>query len=394
MIDVRPWLEKDGWCERWLRYCAPFEAPEAFSLFSVLACASAAINRRVRVNHGFKPCVYTNMYVALFAPAAGRKSDTLDEATRMLYTALPELPDLPDDFSMSSFIDELQERSKKDDKASGIIIGHELSDLLGGAEYRAENSRILTKLWDSPPHYRRKTRLYANEVLKHVYLCLAAVSSPEWMEQLDPETLDGGMLRRILCVVEHRLKQDSADPAIDDALHSSLAKRFRSRLRPGAFGGTEMRLTPKAKEANREWYMQYIVKAREGRSQRECGFINSMQAHAFKLAAVMHILEGGDPVELDEVALQRGQGLVMSLVPGTFELYASLTGTPFAKLRAATIRTLRGNGGAMVPAALDRAVRGSTGVKPREMIDVMETLLADGVVANVGGRIVLKEEKG
>lgn len=391
MIEVRPLLLPGGWLARWLDYCDPFEVPDSFALWSVLAVTSAAINRRVRVNHGFKPCVFTNMYVLMLGPPASKKSDALDAAVELLSDAVPDTPMLPDDFSMSAAIGELAEKSAQTQKGSGLIVAHELSDLLGGSEYRQENTRALTKLWDCPTMYTRKTRLHGNETIVNTYVTLAGASAPDWMEELDPKTLAGGFLRRLVCVCENGPKRGAARPKVQAEMREALVRVMAQRFRPGSItDGTEMRLSKAAAELNDEWYYERIVKIRGKLGEREAGFVNTMQTHALKVAAVTHLAEDLDPEVLDGPSLALGQALVEQLVSGTFALYASLTGTPFARLRAAVMRTLRSAEGEMPMRELGKAVRQATGVRPEDVNAVMVSLLDDGEVEHVGGRVKVR----
>jgi hypothetical protein len=390
VIKVRPLLIPDGWLARWLDYCDPFEVPDSFALWSVLAVASAAINRRVRVNRGYKPCVFPNLFVLMLGPPASKKSDALDAAVELLAEAVPDTPMLPDDFSMSAAIGELAERSAQTQKGSGLIVAHELSDLLGGSEYRQENTRALTKLWDCPNVYTRKTRLHGNETIQNAYVTVAGASAPDWMEEIDPKTLAGGFLRRLLCVCENGPKRGAARPKVQEEVKEALIRVMRERFGTFAFGGVEMKLDDRAAELNDTWYMEKIVKLRGQFGERESGFINTMQAHAMKVAAVAHIAEGLNPEELDAPSLELGQKLVEQLVPGTFALYSSLTGTPFARLRASILRTVRSSGGGMEAKQLSRVVRQSTGVKPDELNSALISLIDDRELFNEGGVIRVK----
>src|SRR5947208_2705260 len=83
-VCVRP----GGFIDRWLQFCEPFEFPDSFAIFSLLACASAAIDRRIRVNPGNEPSPYPALYVVLYGPSGVKKGGAIKYATWLFSKAV------------------------------------------------------------------------------------------------------------------------------------------------------------------------------------------------------------------------------------------------------------------------------------------------------------------
>ena len=136
-----------------------------------------------------------------------------------------------------------------------------------------------------------------------------------------------------------------------------------------------MRLNKDALELNEEWYghRYHDLQDRAG-SQREQHFVNTLQAHAFKVAALIHLLEGRDPEWLTDDSLAVGFTLLEKLLPGTFQIYSSLVPTPFARLKATAMRAAQTFGRAFSMAELDRAVSEEAGVHPNQAAEARKAL--------------------
>ena len=382
-IDVRSAVPKGGFLASWLDYVEPFEYPESYSLFAMLACAACAIDGRVLVNPGSKPETYTNIYTLLYGPSGTRKSDALLDAVDLLADAVPEAPILPENFSSEALIHRLAQDSKDPDeenphrrsRGTGMIVAEEISTLIGGKDYRLENSKDLSKLWDSRAVATFLTIARGEQVVKNAYVTLAACSAPEWTELMDPRALTGGFWRRIMLVCEYKKRKDSSHPIPNTVLRNRLADIFRGRVGPAAFRGTLMRLNPGALELNDDWYSHRLKElVSKACSQREEHFVNTLQAHSYKIAALVHLLEGGDPEWLNEDSLAVGFNLLEKLLPGTFQVYSSLVPTPFARLKSTAMRAAQSFGRKFSMAELDRAVSEEAGVHPNQAAEARKAL--------------------
>jgi len=391
-INVHDLVPKGGFLGGWLQHAAPFEYPDAFPLYALFAVAAAAVNGRVQVNPEGEPCVFTNTYVVLYGPSGSRKSTAIRHAKWLLHEAVEEAPILPQSFTMESLISRLARDSEGHGKGAGLILSDELSDLIGGAEYKMQNTKFLTDIWDCPGIWMRETQTHGQEVITNPYVSLLAASAPDWLEMTDPASLAGGYLRRTLFVVEYGPKQKAPKPVRDTALFKALVKVFRDRLKPDAFDAAYMVLTDEAHDVMGAWYEKVIDPIRTNGGEREAQFASCMQAHALKLGALAAILEGGVPEVMEAKDIRIGQGLVEALVPGTFHAYRSLVPSSYARLRAAIMRTVRLAGGRIEATDLVRRITDSMGVEPKPLNSALGSLVRDGRLS-MDGKVITAEEK-
>lgn len=382
----------------WMEFCEPFEFPKSYALMSLLAVASCAIEGRVLVNPGTQPSPFTNLYVVLYGPSGSRKGAAMEYARELLARALPDSPILPSSGTMQGLIDELAEKTQALNRAPGMIYSEEFSDFIGGADYLERNSMILTQLYDCRGEWTERTRQHKKITVSNPYVVILGASNPDWFENVNPRLLTGGFLRRLLLVVEYGPRQESHAPLANTVLFNAMVDRLRDRFSPLAYGGALMRMTPDAHAADRYWY-QTVVRGLRGkaRSEREAHFVNTIQEHAIKLAAIIELIErplGVRPEWLSKEAIVCGQRLVLRLLPRIFQAYQSLAGTPLARRRAAIMRIARAFGGEIARATLTRAVVADLGVEHKEVEKALAGLMADGLllVGERGGVVLAPEE--
>lgn len=381
-INLGAILEGHSFIRDWLRYTEPFEYPESFAILALLAMASCAIDKRILINPGAKPETWTNIYVVLYGPSGSRKSEALMDALGLLAEAFPDAPVYPMNFTMEALRNRMHTDSQEGGRTAGLIITEELSTLLGGREYLLHNSLFLGKLWDGRPSETFLTVAHQEQTILNSYAVLAACATPEAFGDLDPRALSAGFLRRLLIVGEKGAKRESDRPILNRTLFNTmLVPRFRDRFEPRALAsnGTLMRLSEEAEEANREWYYGRLRTLRRHYvGPREGHFIGSAQVHAFKVAALLHLLDGGNPAELSARSLEQGFEVIEALMPGVFEAYGALVPSFFART-CMVIRRIAADG-PITTAKVGAAVKAEIGATPDQVSAALGSLWADGIL--------------
>lgn len=375
-----------GFLHKWLTYCEPFEFSDSYAAFSLLACASAAVNGRVIVNPSHVPTVFTNLYVLLYGPSGARKGEAMRHALNLLSEAVPETPIKPDDFTMEALTSLLAQESKETGGCSGLVVQEEFSDLIGGADYALRNTKLLTRLWDCRPVSTRLTHAHGLEHIENPYIVGLWSSAPGWIEQTDPRSLASGFLRRVLIVNELRPKRENASPKPNKLLLSELVKLMTQRLGAGAFEHADMELTEEARERMGEWYYSRVSELRRKADERTGHFASCMQAHMLKLAALLNLLEGRGAMRLEESSVEEAIGLLDAIVTPLFHVYASLVPTPYARLRAIVVRSVQSFGEGAPSSEVDRAVVNAAGVKPKDASEARLHLIQEGVLVTRPGK--------
>ena len=381
--EYRRLLREGGFVDSWLDYTEPFEYPARYALFALLIMAACAVDGRVLINPGSKPETKTNLYTLLYGPSGARKSEALYDALDLLGEGVREAPVLPMNFTMEALRGRLAEDSMQAGRAAGLVLAEELSTLLGGREYLLNNSLFLSKVWDGRPKETFLTIAHQEQIIRNAYITLGGCSTPEAFADLDPKGLSAGFLRRVLFVVSYGPKHTNAQPDVRYGwMQGVLAPRFRAAVGPDAFpADTMMRLDKDAAALNNEWYTREIAALRAKHpGQRESHFVNTLQVHAFKISALLHLLEGQDPEWLSAESLGSGISLCRLLLPGVFEAYAGLVPTPLAKQRAAMMRIAGASSVALRDAELDQALWKEMGISPEQASDVRLSLLQAGMI--------------
>lgn len=386
-IDIRGAIPGGGVLGAWLEFAAPLQAADSFWVFALLAAASAAVNRRVLINPGGEPECFTNIYVLLMGPSGARKGAPIRHARRLLRDAVPEAPVLPTSFTMEAVTKHLAMVSEDGGAGRGLSVTEEFKRLVGGSDYMKSNLDFLTEIWDCEDPYSRLTVRHELQIIRQPYLVGLWAAAPELFATTDEEIWTGGALRRILGVAEHGPKHFHPNPKKDKVLFAAIAKIFRERLGPEAFKGTEMKLSPEALEVKAQWFEGYVMQTWRGAGDKEGHFASCMEAHAMKLGALVGLLETGRADLLGPEALRAGQRLVEAIVPNLFGTYRELARTPYARLRACIVRTLRQAGGRMPEGAFNKKVKEASGCKPDELLLAKNDLAADGVVGMQGGEV-------
>jgi hypothetical protein len=389
-IDVRGVLTGHEFVKDWLKYTEVFEYPESFAVFSLLAMTSCAVDRRVLINPGSKPETHTNSFVLLYGPSGSRKSEAVMDALSLLGEAIPDAPVFPMNFTMEALRGRMAKESDDDGKTSGLILSEELSTLLGGREYLLNNSLFLGKVWDCRPRETFLTVAHDEQIIRHPYTTLGACTTPEAFGGLDPKALDAGFLRRISIVQEYGPKGESPLPPMNTAFFNNvLVPRFRERFATAALPtkGVLMRLSTEARELNETWYKTELREMRtEYAGPKENKFVNSLQVHAFKLGALLHLLDGHDPKELSARSLEYGLEMAKALLPGTFEAYNALVPSAFARTCMVIRRIVAA--GPISMGSLDAKVKAEIGATPEQATAARQSLLNDGILEKAGvGRV-------
>lgn len=398
-IDVRRAVKPGGFAEKWLEYTQDFEYPESFALFGILSIASAAVNGRILVNPGRKPETMPNTFVLLYGPSGTRKSEALMDAAFDMLNVVPEIEILPMNTTPEALRNRLVKMSMPTDAggkgaARGIVISEEFSTLIGGADYQKHGAKFLSQIWETPrPFETFDTIAHGPQVIRDRYIAIGGCTTPEDFELLDLRALESGLMRRLLVVAEYQKKCRSSLPKRNDKLLAELKRTFELRFNADAFPfDVLMMLDQEARALNEEWYGDGLLKwEMAAKGSKASKFVNSLQVHAFKLAAVIEIMEGGgslrkvkdsmgnehNVMSMSAESLMSGLELVNAVTPGTLQVYETLVPTAFARLKARAFRLLAVSG-VMRDGQMDIRVGQEAGVPEEYAASARRALIREG----------------
>jgi len=176
--------------------------PEYF-LAGALNLLSTAADRGIRIDLTPK-AFYTNLWFMLVGKSTvSRKTTAINLNSVIMNFAGLEDKLTADDATPEAFIDELK------DNAKASIHKDEFGLFLAKArrKYQSGIDALLSKLYDSPDHYKRRLRKETIE-LKNVYISLLGGFVPEQIAQYAlPEDIQSGFFPRMLFVFPERPKQ-------------------------------------------------------------------------------------------------------------------------------------------------------------------------------------------
>jgi hypothetical protein len=139
-----------------------------------------------------------------------------------------------------------------------------------------------------------------------------------------------------------------------------------------------MSLSPAAAEANEKWYTTTLRRYRERAKGEKAGkFINSAQVHAFKIAAILELLEGGRPDIMQAESLRAAFGIVSDLLPGTFQAYEGMVPTALARLKTVVFESIAAQPGGVSDLDIDVQVGAEMGVEADSVARARKALLAE-----------------
>jgi len=398
-IDIRPAVQPGGFIEKWLEYTQNFEYPESFAVFGILSIASAAINGRILVNPGHKPETMPNTFLLLYGPSGTRKSEALMDAVFDIMNVIPEIVLLPMNTTPEALRNRLVKMSMPTDAggvgaARGIVIAEEFSTLIGGADYQKHGAKFMSQIWETPrPIETFETIAHGPQAIRDRYVVMGGCTTPEDFELLDLRALESGLMRRMLVIAEYQKKCRSPLPMRNDKLLDELRSMFKMRFNANAFPfDVGMELSPEAQELNDQWYGDGLLKWENlAKGAKASKFISSLQVHAFKLGAVIEILEGGGDwwkivdkkgkehrrMSMSADSLMAGLELINAITPGTLQVYETLVPTAFARLKARAFRLLAVSG-SMRDGLMDTRVAQEAGVEEEWAAKARKALIREG----------------
>lgn len=346
------------------------------------------------MNEGTEPSCFTNMFTILYGPPGSGKNTAIYQAENLLAQAVPEAPILPEGFTFESLKSYLAAESKEKHMAKGFIVSPELTNLIGGREYQKLTTSFLSDLWDCRPQIPYYTQANKYELIEKPYIVHLAATSPQWLQEADPKSLTGGYLRRIITVVEYVPKPHETIAIKDRVKFGAIAKVMRARLRPEAFGATNMRMEDEAIEEMEKWYRGTVLPIQARPSEVQSSFGAALQVHALKVAACLGVLEGSPPDRMGAEHFRVATRLLDLVMPQMFQAYNALVPTPYARLKATILRLIQSAGeGGCEEAELYVAAGDTMGVKDTEIAEAVVALGREKRVAKRSGRFVLGERR-
>ncbi len=250
-----------NWLEGFMEYTDDLPTSVMFRRWTGIFIIGAALERKVYLRTLKNRKLFANLQIFLVAPPGIGKT-VLTSTVADLYNHLPEHKRAASDVSKASLIDELAEAKRAigipglEEEASFnslLILSNELGALL--PSYDAAFLNLITELYDCQPFSERRRHRKKEEQVKieRPQLNMLCATTPSQLKELMPEgAWDQGFAARTFMIYESEpvMTELFASRSHDETVYDDLIEDLKGI---GELTG-EMRFTPGALKAAREWH--------------------------------------------------------------------------------------------------------------------------------------------
>lgn len=294
------------WLKAYTDYTSISEAPATMHFWTGISMLAGAVRRRIWIDE--RAFIITpNFYIILVAPpGVATKSTTL----RMGMDLLREVPGIkfgPQHMTWESMGEAFEEAAEflelsptKSVPMCCLTFGiTELGTFLRTDDPHFVN--FITGIWDGQNEaWDRRTRRDGKMEVKNPWVNLIGATTPSWLKTSFPESMvGGGLTSRILWVyadTKRRLIAYPSDVELPENYSDLRKKLIEDLIRISLLKG-EYKLSPKAKEWGRQWYVDLWTKRPDHMaSERYKVYIARKQTHHHKLAMMLTVARSDEPI--------------------------------------------------------------------------------------------------
>ncbi len=324
--------ELKDWLDSYLTYTDSSESPLSYHTWCGLSVLAGALQRRVYLTWGIDQMIYPNLYVVLVGPSGRtRKGSALGIAKDILkkiqgISISPESSSGREAMIMAmkrAFTNFLDPSDGKEKGHSAITtFSEELSVFLGQGDIKYLAN--LTDWYDSKDDWEYETIGRGKDKLQGLCLNLLGATAPDWLQSMiPPEAVGGGFTSRVIFIVEERKRKTVPEHTVTEAELELREKLIRDLERVSKLAGP-IKLSPAAKSAYVEWYLEQDANLQEGRAviddPRFSGYCERRTTHIRKLM-LLSCVSRGDDLEVTKDDFDRALTLLLNAeikMPKTF----------------------------------------------------------------------------
>ena len=284
----------NDWIEAYLDYLKRSEPQRSFHFWTAISILSGALQRKVKAAFGDN-YLYPNMYIALVAPPAGRKSTAMRYGTTLLdKVGIKVAPDTVTREGLIHFIMESQQLAigKETinlaglDHASVYVMNEELTTFLGFEQKQLMVD--LSRLFDNPDKFEYYTKgVETRNYLSNVYFTLIGALTPDLFRKTIGRTdmHGGGLLSRFILVVEQNKRHSAPGFTLSPEERKMQANLVKDLMTVHQMTG-EYKFTKEYEALYADWYINED-KNFEIESQYLQEYKSRRQVHVRKLSMIL-----------------------------------------------------------------------------------------------------------
>lgn len=317
------------------------EASPNYHLASFCLAVGASLGRSVYVDRAGRQ--YPNLFTVLVGKSGGaRKSTALRFAIDLARTLDDSLGVVSSIDSREGFIQYLEEIGKKQKQASdlrAIIRLSELRSLIDKSRMEGLRNIVptLADAYDCPASLEVVTRKSPVSVA-YPTISLHAATTPQWIEGLRPEDLQGGLGNRVMWVPGEPGAMLPNPPPRDQARWDALVAKLREQVQFWrGRGSTQFQLSA---EAEKRWEKIYAYLYPRGDDDPLIAVLSErLQNHCLKVALIHGALDGSDRIDVRH--LEAAYAFAQFLYDALWYLFRGFGASPMAQLDQKIIEAVR-----------------------------------------------------
>lgn len=273
---------EESFLRLYLKYTSKQESPDDFHLWVGMTVVAAALGRKCFINRGYYK-LFPNLFTILVAGSARcRKSTAINIGVELL-KAVPTTRVIGGKITPERFIEEIKPDEGSDVAPSVLVHSGELSVFLTKQQYGEPLIHILTDMYDCPREWTYKTKNKGQVLLKDLFLCIIAATTPDGVAQgIPPSALLEGFASRVLFIYQPDTPRRNALPELtteDEELRQQLWVLME---KIGTLQG-EFTLTADA----RKWYIDWYNNMQPPADKRLEGMFGRKHDHVLRVAMVL-----------------------------------------------------------------------------------------------------------
>lgn len=389
-----------NWIADYLEFTSEQESPESLHLWTAISVLSAALRRRVWIEHEYYT-IFPNIYVIIVAASARvRKSTAMDIGRDIFLKALPDASVFRDSGTAQGLIKMLNKPMKiqkgdvlaEEQQSPVAIFADEVANLFSYEKGRASTMVIfLTRTYGCPSVYDHTTVRDSVVRLHNLYPTLLGGTDPHNLKVL-PEDAVGGLTGRLMWVIESQRRTDNPGWKKKDGTSTKRRLLYEAlihdlRVVSSLYG--EVEVTDDAQALYNKWYRG--LSQRDTKDPEADAFFQRCHTTAIKLSMIISIAQSNSLI-VNAPQMEAAIALIEAQLPAIKRVTMWSGTSIFEQLRAKFFHFIAKTGGACTR----RAALKHLGVSADDFDKLIATLIQDGslhVPAKLGSEIGLQLTK-
>jgi len=247
-----------------------------------MTVVAAALGRKCFINRGYYR-LFPNLFTILVAGSARcRKSTAINIGVELL-KVVPTTRVIGGKITPERFIEEIKPDEGCEIAPNVLVHSGELSVFLTKQQYGEPLIHILTDMYDCPREWSYKTKNKGQVLLKDLFLCIIAATTPDGVAQgIPPSALLEGFASRVLFIYQADTPRRNALPELTQEDEDLRLQLLAIMSKIGELNG-EFTLTPAA----REWYIDWYNNIQPPSDKRLEGMWGRKHDHVLRVAMVL-----------------------------------------------------------------------------------------------------------